>query len=135
MSHQPPPGLHRASEASEYFFSREGCHVLEIWNRDQDDRISVARVRVDPGATTRLHSLRGIAERYLILAGQGILMLGDLPAEHTRAGDLLYIPPDCPQSIRNPGSDDLIFLALCTPRFVLDAYRDLAQVPSPEFPR
>jgi mannose-6-phosphate isomerase-like protein (cupin superfamily) len=37
-------------------------------------------------------------------------------------GDLVYIPPGCHQRIANTGRSDLLFLAVCTPRFVPDAY-------------
>jgi oxalate decarboxylase/phosphoglucose isomerase-like protein (cupin superfamily) len=37
----------------------------------------------------------------------------------------VYIPPGCPQRIANIGAADLVFLAICTPRFVRDAYEDL----------
>lgn len=30
---------------------------------------------------------------------------------------VLHIPADTPQRIKNTGSEDLIFLAICTPRF------------------
>ena len=43
------------------------------------------------------------------------------------AGDVVVIPAGCPQQIRNDGEDDLVFLAICTPRFVPECYRDLEE--------
>jgi oxalate decarboxylase/phosphoglucose isomerase-like protein (cupin superfamily) len=40
-------------------------------------------------------------------------------------GDVVLIPPMCPQRITNCGTDDLVFIAICSPRFVQDAYEDI----------
>ncbi len=74
---------------------------------------------------TRLHRLTGITERYFILAGQGSAEVSDQTPQSVTAGDVVYIPADCPQRIRNTGQDDLIFLAVCAPRFVSSAYEDI----------
>ena len=64
-------------------------------------------------------------ERYVILAGQGEVELGDEPAWAVGVHDVVVIPPGCPQRIRNTGQSALLFLALCTPRFTPQRYRDL----------
>ena len=115
------PRLRRPLEAEEYFFP-EGCHILETWNREEDSAVSIARSRVAPGVTTRLHRLNGITERYLILAGHGRVEVEGLAPDVVSVGDLVYIPPGCHQRITNTGRDDLVFLAICTPRFVSEAY-------------
>ena len=51
--------------------------------------------------------------------------LGTLPSQNVNAGDIVLIPPMCRQRITNTGSDDLIFLAICTPRFINEAYEDI----------
>jgi oxalate decarboxylase/phosphoglucose isomerase-like protein (cupin superfamily) len=38
---------------------------------------------------------------------------------------VVLIPPGAAQRISNTGDDDLVFLAICTPRFVREAYRDV----------
>jgi mannose-6-phosphate isomerase-like protein (cupin superfamily) len=53
--------------------------------------------------------------------------IGDLPAQEVTSGDVVLIPPLCPQRICNIGSEDLIFLALCTPRFLGDDYEDIEE--------
>ena len=77
-----------------------------------------------PGTTTRLHVLTGIAERYVILAGEGLVEVGGETAP-VRPGDRVLIPPGVPQRIANTGAGDLEFHCLCTPRFVAEAYVDL----------
>ncbi len=124
-----PPRIHRPDEADEYAIA-ERCRILETWNHPDDPALSVARARVAAGVTTRWHRLAGISERYLILAGQGMVEVGNLGPEVVSPGDLVYIPPGCPQRIANLGDGDLVFLALCTPRFVPDAYHDAEDKPS-----
>lgn len=118
------PRIQRPDEADEYPIA-ERCRILEIWNRPDDPALSVARARVAPGVTTRRHRLADICERYLILSGQGRVEVGDLAPAVVGPGDLVYIPAGCPQRIANRGDADLVFLALCTPRFVPGAYEDL----------
>ncbi len=112
-------------QAQPEFYTHEGCHIVEISNSPDDPLLSIARARVAPGATTRWHALRGIAERYVILAGSGRVEVGELPAQAVGVGDVVLIPPGCRQRIANTGSVDLLFLAICTPRFTLSAYQDL----------
>ena len=69
-----------------------------------------------------MHSLRGTAERYVILEGEGRVDAGELRDEAVAAGDVLVIPAECPQRIANTGSTDLVFLAICSPRFRPDVY-------------
>lgn len=67
----------------EYYF-RERCHITEWSNAPDDDRVSIARARVEPGVTTCWHRLHGVAERYVILAGSGVVEIGDLELEAIR---------------------------------------------------
>jgi mannose-6-phosphate isomerase-like protein (cupin superfamily) len=113
--------------ASEYFFV-EGCFITEWWNTAMDPAASLARARVEPGVTTRWHRLRGVTERYLILEGQGRVEVGDLPPEAVGPGAVVLIPPGTRQRITNTGGVDLIFLALCTPRFTPAGYEDVESV-------
>jgi mannose-6-phosphate isomerase-like protein (cupin superfamily) len=103
----------------------EGCHILELSNTAHDPALSIARARVAPGVTTRLHRLSDTAERYVILSGEGQAEIGGQPPADVRAGDVVLIPPGCPQRIHNTGSEDLVFLAICSPRFTGSAYEDL----------
>lgn len=107
--------------------TKERCDIAELSNSQEDPELSVARARVAPGVTTRWHRLDGIAERYVILEGQGRAELGGLPPQDLLPGDVLRIAPDQAQRITNTGTEDLVFLALCTPRFRWEAYEDLGE--------
>jgi len=104
---------------------KEGCHILEIHNCRDDSQLSIARARVLPGTRTRSHFLHGITERYLILEGIGTVFVGS-SSQSVDPGSVVFIPPGTPQAILNSGQQDLVFLALCTPRFSPSAYVEVS---------
>ena len=112
------------------FYTPEGCYIIELSNTDDDRDASIARARVEAGASTRWHRLSGITERYVMLEGVGRVEVGDLPPQEVSAGDVVLIPPMCRQRISNTGAGDLVFLAICTPRFVGAAYEDIDDPPA-----
>ncbi len=105
-------------------YASEGCYINELSNSDADPEASIARARVPSGVTTRWHRLAGTAERYVILSGAGRAEIGDLPARKVAPGDVVLIPPGCRQRISCLGDEDLVFLAVCTPRFTREAYEE-----------
>ena len=107
------------------FFTEEQCYINELSNNRTDPDVSIAQARITPGVTTRWHRLHGITERYVIVSGTGRVEIGDLPATRVKAGDVVRIPPDCRQRIQNIGDEDLVFLAVCSPRFQQSAYEDI----------
>lgn len=117
------PAVRPFDPSAEYWF-QEGCHINELSNLADDPAVSIARARVAPGVTTRWHRLRGLAERYVLISGTGSVELEALAAQDVAAGAVVLIPPGCAQRIRNTGSEDLVFLAICSPRFVPEAYED-----------
>lgn len=118
------PNILKLNTAAEYFFE-EGCYIIELHNSEDDPALSIARARVAPGKSTRWHQLLGTLERYQILSGCGEVEVGNLQATEVNAGDTVIIPAGIRQRIHNRGDDDLIFLALCTPRFLPENYQDL----------
>ena len=123
-------GIRRSDPGAE-FYTPEGCFILELSNDPADPAVSIAQARVPPGKTTRWHRLTGIAERYVLLAGAGEVEVGDLPPERVGPGDVVLIPPGVRQRIANVGAEDLVFLAVCTPRFEQVAYEDIDPAPMP----
>jgi mannose-6-phosphate isomerase-like protein (cupin superfamily) len=117
------------------FYTAEGCHINELSNSDADPDVSIARARVNPGVTTRWHRLAGTTERYVILSGRGRVEVGDLAAQTVAPGAVVLIPPGCRQRITNRGDEDLVFLAICTPRFRPEAYEDIDPNPFPTNPK
>jgi mannose-6-phosphate isomerase-like protein (cupin superfamily) len=111
---------------NEYYFE-EGCYINELFNEPADPAVSIARARVEPGKITRWHSLRETTERYVIISGSGLVETGDRPLVPVSAGDVVVIPPGVRQRITNAGKDDLVFLAICSPRFQPENYVDCDQ--------
>ena len=121
--------------ATEYFI-KEGCHIIEMLQAEDDPQLSIARARVEPGATTRWHRLAVTTERYVISEGEGLVEIGNLTPQHVGPGDVVLIPPGCRQRIANTGVGDLLFLAICTPPFQSGNYQDIEDTcPNHPLPR
>ena len=92
--------LSRVPECREYFFD-EGCFILELSNTADDPDVSIARARVEPGVTTKLHRLTQTTERYVILQGEGSVEIDGQAAMAVTRGDVIRIPPGASQRISN----------------------------------
>jgi mannose-6-phosphate isomerase-like protein (cupin superfamily) len=121
------PRIKKFDSCTEFYFE-EGCYITEISNSAEDPNLSIARARVEPGATTKLHRLVNTIERYVIVEGEGLVMLSNQTPAKVTANDIVIIPAECPQQITNCGTCDLIFLAVCTPRFNANCYKALASL-------
>lgn len=117
------PCIKKFDSTSEYYID-EGCYITEISNSDDDPDISISRARVKPGVTTKLHKLIGTIERYVILQGVGLVILNNEKPKKVFANDIVIIPEDCPQQIKNCGAEDLILLVVCSPRFTSSCYTE-----------
>lgn len=113
------------SRPEEYYF-KEGCFIEEWHNLEQDASCSIARVRVEAGKATKLHALKNTVERYVMLAGSAMVTVGQ-KSWQVSEGDVVVIKPDEPQKIESLDQQDLLFLAICTPRFVVDNYRECSE--------
>ena len=114
-------------DPADEFYTDERCFVLESSNIADDPEVSIARARVGPGVTTRWHRLAETTERYCILNGCGRVEVGNLPPQEVVPGDIVLIPPLCRQRVANTGSEDLVFLCVCSPRFAPENYEDLEE--------
>lgn len=119
--HRTEARIVRPDPAAEYD-TEERCCILEMSNSPADEELSIARARVAPGITTAWHRVEGTTERYVILEGQGRVEVEGLDPETVAVGDVVIIPPNARQRIANTGTVDLLFLALCTPRFRQECY-------------
>jgi mannose-6-phosphate isomerase-like protein (cupin superfamily) len=117
-------GSVRRFDPATEFATSERCSIVEVANSEDDPDLSIARARVAPGVVTRWHRLVDTTERYVILEGKGRVEVGGYLREVVSAGDVVSIPPGCRQRIANVGEGDLVFLAICTPRFREEAYTD-----------
>lgn len=110
------------------FETSERCFIAEVANDDEDSSVSIARARVAPGVTTAWHKLDGVAERYIITQGKGLVEVDNLPPTTVNVGDVVRIPPNCPQRIQNLGEKNLLFFVVCSPRFTPECYIQLEEM-------
>ena len=115
----------KKQELANEFYTAEKCFITELSNSSDDTEVSIARARLAPGVTTNWHRLKDTGERYCLINGNGLVEIGAMSPQKVSSGDTVLIPPMCRQRITNTGSDDLIFLAICTPRFLLSNYEDI----------
>lgn len=99
------------------FYTEERCYINELSNNADDDGCSIAQARVAPGVSTQLHAVKDTIERYVILQGQGRVYINNNPGQDVLSMDTIIIPAGVAQKIKNTGSEELIFLCICTPRF------------------
>lgn len=81
------------------FETDERCAIVERLNDPACPDVSLARAHVAPGVTTRRHRLTGITERYVIVAGTGLVEIGGESAP-VGPGDRVLIAPGLAQRIR-----------------------------------
>lgn len=117
------PRIIKHNSADEHYVG-EQCFITEYENDPDPGGLSLARVRVKPGEQTRWHRLEGTTERYIILKGEGLVEIGQLEPTIVEPGDIVIIPPQIRQRIKNTGESDLLFLCLCLPGFKLENYVD-----------
>ena len=122
------PAVKRTDAAAESY-TAERCYIAELSNTAEDPDVSIARARVAPGVMTRWHRVVDTIERYVILDGRGRVEVGTLPPAEVEPGDVVLIPASFPQRIANIGEQDLVFLAICSPRFRPEAYEDMENAP------
>ena len=108
------------------FYFKEGCYIEEWLNHADHPEMSVARVRVAPHSVTKLHALNNTFERYVILSGKASVTVAG-KSWNVQGKDVVTISPGQTQKIANQTDQDLIFLAICTPRLEEKNYLEIAQ--------
>jgi mannose-6-phosphate isomerase-like protein (cupin superfamily) len=99
----------------------DGSLLAELLHPDkvpgaQRLRCSVAHAIVPPGESTLPHLLKTSTELYYILEGSGEMHIGTRSAP-VHPGQIILIPRDRSQYIRNTGTGDLVFLCIVTPKW------------------
>ena len=103
------------------FTTADGSTIRELLaHRNSSIRQqSLAEARLAPGAATTPHHHAVTEEIYYMLVGEAEMTLG----EETRAvgpGDAIAIPPGERHTIRNTGTEELVFLCTCAPGYEHD---------------
>jgi mannose-6-phosphate isomerase-like protein (cupin superfamily) len=90
--------------------------LRELFNPLRDDvavGYSLAHAKVKPGEITYAHRLKS-SEVYYILEGEGEMYIDD-ERKKVFAGQVIYIPPNSVQRIKNTEAHDLAFLCIVDP--------------------
>lgn len=74
---------------------------------------SLAHAKVVVGKTSTKHRLKS-SEVYFILKGKGIMFI-DKEQKEVEKGDVIYIPPNSVQWIKNSGQEELEILCMVEP--------------------
>jgi len=117
----PTSKLHYYASISDEYWFEEGCFIKEQLNDPDHPQLSIAQARVPTEGITAWHCLKDTEERYVILDGEGLAEVGK-EAFKVSVGDVVVIPAGVAQRIKNTGSNDLRFLAICQPRFLVENY-------------
>lgn len=107
------------------FSTTERCDINELLNHPDSADCSIARASVAPGICTQWHAVKDTIERYVILQGQGRVFIAQQPPVAVSYLDVVSIPAGDAQKIENTGTDELVFLCICTPRFEAHNYLNL----------
>ncbi|MBF0263800.1 MAG: hypothetical protein HQL46_00890 [Gammaproteobacteria bacterium] len=107
------------------FSTDERCFINELLNTKDDENCSIAKAIVDIGVSTQLHAVKDTIERYVIIQGQGDVEINHQQATHVSYLDVVMIPAGQAQKITNTGTEALVILCICTPRFKQENYINL----------
>jgi mannose-6-phosphate isomerase-like protein (cupin superfamily) len=108
--------------AEKEYFSAEGCYINELFNEAIKTGASIAKAIVEPGITTENHFLKETEEWYYLLEGRGEMYINGIMIGEVSKGEIIHIPSNIPQCIKNTGTENLVFLCFCVPAFNLDRY-------------
>jgi len=103
------------------FTTKDGSEIRELLaHRNSCIRQqSLAEARLPVGASTTPHHHPRTEEIYYLLAGQGLMRIGNETRE-VGPGDAIAIPPGAEHQITNTGSEVLRFLCCCAPGYEHD---------------
>ena len=114
-------------DESTTFSTHERCSINELLNISADEDCSIAQATVEVGVTTQLHAVKNTIERYVILQGQGEVEIDHQSPQSVNHLDTVLIPAGVAQKITNTGTEPLVFLCICTPRFKQENYINLEE--------
>ncbi len=100
------------------YTTRDGSIIRELMHPEVhgNRRQSLAEATVPVACRTRPHRHHRSEEIYHIVAGDGVMTLGDERLT-VMGGDTLWIPPGTVHWIENTGTDPLKILCACSPPY------------------
>ena len=98
------------------FIAGDNTTLCELLHPDKEDikiHYSLAYAVLKPDKSSFSHRLKS-AEVYYILEGKGVMFI-DGESEEVHGNQVIYIPPNSTQYIKNTGKCDLKFLCIVDP--------------------
>lgn len=108
--------FHKKLTDSPEFVAGDATRLREIMHPKKDKLsigYSVAHAKVPVGGASLPHTLQS-SESYYILAGEGIMHIGEV-AQKVVKDDIFLVPADTIQYIQNTGNIDLVFICIVEP--------------------
>lgn len=98
------------------FEGNEGTKIKQLLNPDftnKNTNTSIAYFILEKGKKSKKHSLKS-SETYYILSGNGILVI-DEKEFLLKKDQVVFVPPNAKQFIKNTGDDEMEFLCIVEP--------------------
>ena len=100
----------------ESFSGYEGTQIRQIFAPDNTDnviRYSIAHCTINPGKTSKPHTMK-TSEVYYILEGKGIIHVNEEQKQVTK-DESVFVVPNSRQYLENIGEIDLVALCIVDP--------------------
>lgn len=96
--------------------ANEGVFLRHLFTSKQNDRLSNAVVKVEPGYQIAPHTHK-VMETMYVISGRGLFLVGE---EFVRidAGNAMLAPKGVVHCIKNDGSDPLVMLCTFSPALI-----------------
>lgn len=92
-----------------------GAERLAVnWINADPPPARIARYRVPSGQSVSMHVHTGKAEYWAIVAGEGIVRVGD-KSFPVKPGDIVFTPPTVPHGLTTTSAEPLVFLNIVQP--------------------
>ncbi|MCE5213789.1 MAG: cupin domain-containing protein [Methanobacterium sp.] len=111
--------LIKTPQNCEYFRVLDKTLICELLHpqreiKDLEMNFSIAHAILKPGESSLSHKMKASVEIYYILEGKGLMHIENEKKE-VKPNQIVYIPPNSAQWIKNLGDTDLKFLCLVNP--------------------
>lgn len=105
----------------DYFRAMDKTLLCELLHPDKENKdlkidFSIAHAVLKTDESSIAHRLKTSIEIYYILEGKGIIHINE-EIEEVFPGQIIYIPANSKQYIKNAGKDELKFLCIVYPKW------------------
>jgi mannose-6-phosphate isomerase-like protein (cupin superfamily) len=94
----------------------QSAYLLLAKGQFGSQNLAITWVDCPPGTEQPTHHHDGLEQVYVIVRGQGTMLVGT-ERQAVEAGTLVFVPPDTDHAIRNDGSELLSYVSATAPPF------------------